>query len=209
MTARPFIFLLFIFLLGCDSHEPAESIAETQALKAASDTLLKKKDSILVKVSPPLEREAEYKLKIKQQANEMNNFLLKHNFKSFAKYAHPALTKTLGGEKEMISALKNGFKQMEEEGNKLISIQIDEPAKVISIGEELQSILTETLEMSVPRGKFLTKSVLIAISKDGGKHWYFIDTSGKSLKKIQSELPGISDELIIPPPEQAKLIETK
>ncbi|PBQ33788.1 hypothetical protein CNR22_19035 [Sphingobacteriaceae bacterium] len=207
MFSKLHFFLPLVFLLACDSRDTTSGVVKEDSLKSRVDSIpMARKDS--VKVSAPLEKDVEYKKEIVRQANQMNVFLLKKDYKSFIKYANPALVNKLGGEAEMIVALKNGFKEMKTAGNSITKILVDEPNKVLAVGNELQTTVTETLEMKVKRGLLITKSVLIVISKDAGKHWYFMDTSGKDLKTLRTEMPELSEELVIPPPVQAKLLES-
>ena len=146
---------------------------------------------------------------IRLQAEAMNRHLLKGEFKAFIKFAHPGLINMLGGEEKMVSALIKGFKELDKQKSSILKITVDEPGKIVAREGDMQTVLTETLEMKVPQGIMLTKSALIAISKDNGKSWYFIDTGGKDLAAMQKQLPDLSDELILPKPENPKLIETK
>jgi len=66
----------------------------------------------------------------------------------------------------------------------------------------LQATLSETLEIKVPGGTLITKSTLIALSTDSGETWYFIDTSNNSLEKIRTQLPNISENLVLSPPQE-------
>lgn len=195
-----------LFLLACDSNNSTSEAKKYEHRQSMVDSLAALPKEV-AKVSPTLENDVEYKKAVKRDAEQMNAHFVKKQFNSFVKYASPVLVTKLGGEAAMIVALKDGFKEMEAAGNKLKKIVLEEPNKIIAMGDELQTTIGETLEMKVPRGLVITKSVLIAISKDGGKTWTFIDTSGKDLKTLRTELAGLSEELIIPPHVQPKLLE--
>lgn len=210
MYFKLFIFSPIIFLFACDSNETRKAAYP----KSIVDSLfeMKKptvKEKEVVKASAPLEHEEDYKKTIIKQANEMNALLLKKEFQSFVKYANPRLLQKLGGETAMILALKKGTKDMEDAGNSVTKMIVDEPNKIIALGNELQTTLTETLEMKIPKGILVKKASLIATSTDGGLHWGFMDTSDKDLPSLRAEVPGLSEELIIPPPVQPKFLELK
>ena len=127
-----------------------------------------------------------------------SKLLLKRDFEAFAKFTYPKLIEMIGGEKKMVDILKNGEKEMDKGGIKFLNVTIGEPSSIITKGNELQCTIPQTIEMKVPNGKLITKSTLIGISTDGGKHWYFVDTSGKSIQALQKMLPNLSSDLIIP-----------
>ncbi len=134
---------------------------------------------------------------VKLQAESMAQLLLKSDFKSFSKFTHPKVIEMMGGEEKMIETLESGTKAMAAEGTGFLSISIGEPSKIISINNELQCTLSQTIEMKVPNGKLTAKSTLIAISTNNGKSWYFIDTSGKNIETMQKLLPNLSSDLVI------------
>ena len=52
------------------------------------------------------------------------------------------------------------------------------------------------------------KSTIIAISKDQGKTWKFIDPFGMSLNQLRIYLPELSEEIILPEVEEPIITET-
>jgi hypothetical protein len=55
--------------------------------------------------------------------------------------------------------------------------------------------------------KIRRESHLLAISKDNGKHWYFMDTANLLRDNVKSILPHYNMELKIPAKEQPVRIE--
>jgi len=143
-----------------------------------------------------------YSKTVKEQAETMGQLLLKKDFKSFAKFTYPKIVEMMGGEQKMIEVMEKGSKEMESEGTSFLNVTIGEPTKIITMENELQCMLQQTIEMKVPNGRLITKSTLIAISTDNGKNWYFVDTSGKDIQAMKEALPNLSGELIIPEKQQ-------
>lgn len=194
------LFPFLILLAGCGSDPaPQPTVQNATAEIPVADTIHEPAlDTILANASSQTKA-------LKFQAEVMNDFLMKKDFKSFARYTHPQLITKLGGEQKMITAMENGFKQMDEKGSFISRISVGEPGSVVIKNGELQSVITETVEMKVPEGNMITKSILIAISKDNGKNWYFIDTGNRDLATMQKELPGLSNALVLPKPEGPKM----
>lgn len=55
-------------------------------------------------------------------------------------------------------------------------------------------------------GSLSLESTLIAISKDKGKTWTFIDTSIYQINDVKKALPDLSPELVIPAPVPPKFV---
>lgn len=135
---------------------------------------------------------------IKEQAEIMGQSLLKKDFNSFCKYTYPKIIEMVGGKQKMVELMERGAKEMLSEGTDFQNVTFGKPSKIITMDNELQCTLPQTIEMKVPNGKLVTNSTLIAISNDNGKNWYFVDASGKDIKTMKNTLPNLSGELVIP-----------
>ncbi|MCE2963494.1 MAG: hypothetical protein LW842_10010 [Sphingobacteriales bacterium] len=144
----------------------------------------------------------DYSKTIKEQAEMMGQLLLKKDFISFSKYTYPKILEMMGGKQKMVEVLDKGLKEMQSEGVAFLKVTFGEPSKIITIGNELQCTVPQTIEIKVPKGKLKANSTLIAISIDNGKNWYFIDTSGKDIQTMKKRLPNLSEELVIPETKQ-------
>ncbi len=136
------------------------------------------------------------------QGNKMANELLNKNYEAFAKYTYKPIIDMAGGEKQIVEIIENGMKGIEAEGLFFTKCSIEKPENIIHINEELQCTVFETIEMKTPKGRMVTKSILIGISIDNGQNWTFIDTSNKDLQKLKEVLPNLSDKLVIPKKEK-------
>jgi hypothetical protein len=139
-------------------------------------------------------------------AEKLNKAVLTQDFKTFAKHTHPVIIEQSGGEQKFIEMMEKGAKEMKAAGVQLLSITNGEPGKIITKNGELQSTLPQVVEMRVPKGHVKSKTTLIAISKDQGKTWRFVDTFNSDLKILQSAMPNLSNELVIPPSQQPEFI---
>lgn len=144
----------------------------------------------------------EVRAALKKSAQTMVQLFSKENFEEYVKYVHPKIIQMLGGKEKMIEGLKISLNQMKNEGFTFKSISVGNPSKIISTQGELQSVLPQTIEMNNADGVLKTISYLIAISKDDGKSWHYIDTSDKNLEQIKRVFTTLSDDLIIPPRSQ-------
>ena len=127
----------------------------------------------------------------------MGRLLLSKDYNSFTKYTYPRIIQLMGGKQKFIDRISTEAKNMESKGYKLSKVSFDDPSEIIVNNKELQCTIVETLEVKVPRGRLISKSTLIAVSSDGGKNWYFIDTSDNDIKKMQQMLPNLSGKLVL------------
>lgn len=145
---------------------------------------------------------SDYSKIIKKRAETMTQHLIKKDFRSFCEYTYPKILELIGGKEKAIALMEKGSKELQAEGNEFSKVTIGEPSRIISNGTELQCTVPQSTELKVTNGKLVTESTLIAISKDKGVTWYFIDTSNKSLKSLQKAFPNLSNMLEIPESKQ-------
>jgi hypothetical protein len=144
---------------------------------------------------------------VEKQAILMANLLVAKDYKEFSKYTYSPILKMMGGADKMAAYMEKSFKKMEEEeGFSINKVTIDNSSKVIRIKNQIQCTLTQIIEMKHIDGKLIQKSTLVGISNDQGKNWGFIDTHGKNLKELQETLKELSNDLVIPKPEQPTVI---
>ncbi|MCW3126006.1 MAG: hypothetical protein JWO03_1664 [Bacteroidetes bacterium] len=139
-----------------------------------------------------------YAATIKAQAETMSRFMMKKDYKAFAKYTYPKIAEMAGGEDKMIAAMTKSLDDMEKGGVTFKGVTIGDPGSAITVGQEIQCTVPQTLAMKIPKASLTAQSTLIAISPDGGKKWYFLDTSRQDLAKLQKSIPTLSDKLVLP-----------
>jgi hypothetical protein len=144
--------------------------------------------------------------RVRRQAQHMGEALLKKDFTAFAKYVYPKVIELAGGEEKMIKQMSDGATDMEAKGFQFTGITFGDLTKVVKKGNELQGLLSQTIELKVPSGKMISRSTLIAISMDHGLSWYFVDTSGKSNRTLRRILPKLSRKLKIPARPEPEII---
>jgi hypothetical protein len=131
-------------------------------------------------------------------AKRMAQLFVDKKYDAYVNFVHPKIWKSLGGKDKMIVVLKKSLKDMEAEGFAINNVTILETAPVVIVKTELQSVVTQMLELKMKDGRLVSTSYLIATSTDNGKTWYFTDTSGKTLKQMQALFPSLSNKLVIP-----------
>jgi hypothetical protein len=138
---------------------------------------------------------------IKTQAMDMANALVKKDFPAFLKYMHPDIIKMAGGKDKVLQRIDTANAMASKLGASIKKIVVGNPGKIIHYKNQLQVTLPQTSELNSGFGNLTLETTLIAISSDGGKNWYFIDTSIYNVKDVKKAMPELSPELVIPPPK--------
>src|SRR3569833_324014 len=139
---------------------------------------------------------------IKEQANAMGQAFLREDYDVFAGYLYPAIINSMGGKKQMAATLGNTVSNLKANGMSFSDINVDNTSKIVKMHNELQCTLQQHTTIKTPNSKVVTTSTLVAVSEDGGKHWFFIDTSNKNEKDIRKALPNLSPNIVIPPQQK-------
>jgi hypothetical protein len=138
------------------------------------------------------------KSKIKAQAEEAAQALLKGDYDVMAKFIYPKIAEQHGGVEKMMKAAKVDMEMLKEIGITLDSIVVGEPTDPLKAGDQLHCLVPETMVVRKPDGKVTTESYLFAVSDDQGNHWYFISMTNLTANAIKELLPYYNPELVIP-----------
>lgn len=144
---------------------------------------------------------------VQEQAGIMGRAFVKGDYQTFSKYTYPPIVNAMGGESRMTNVLANTAISMKAQGMAFDAITFDKPTKIVKRDDELQCTLQQHTTIKLANGRAVVTSTLIAISKDGGKNWFFVDTSDKSEAEIRKALPNLSTAITIP--AQAKPVYYK
>lgn len=139
---------------------------------------------------------------LNSQLQLMRKYFLEENYKEFANFVHPEVSKMIGGKTAMIKTTQNSISKMKNDGFSFIDLKFKNPSKFLKKGNETQFTITQEILMKTPKGKILSEYTLIGISDDNEKNWKFIDTSGKSKETMRKYLPFLRKDLIIKPKTQ-------
>lgn len=100
----------------------------------------------------------------------------------------------------MAATIKQAFETMKTQGLTIENITIGSPGKFYKAGTEIHCLVPEKMLLSTPNGKMVNNANLLAISKDGGKYWYFLDINRSTYNIIPKLFPNFNKGLMIPEP---------
>jgi hypothetical protein len=143
---------------------------------------------------------------VREQADLLAKALLKDDYVTVLRFTYPKIVEMVGGSERMINLIKQGKDQMAQQGVGFDTVEIGEPSKIVTAGEEIHCLISQTIFLKVPKGRMKTESYLLAVSKDQGNHWFFIDAVNLTLDNVKSIVPNYNSDLKIPEKKQPQFI---
>jgi site-specific recombinase XerD len=140
---------------------------------------------------------AEQVKRLKIQSDSICQALTVMNTKLILNYSYPAFINVMGGAEKMAKGLSEGRRVSESHLIFVKSIKPQEPSAIIEVEDELQAIVPIVIESSNAKSAFTEKSTLIAISKDHGNNWLFINTFGRKLSDLKQDYKNLSTNLTL------------
>jgi hypothetical protein len=135
---------------------------------------------------------------VKQQANILAQAMIAGDYATIINHTYPKAVQMAGGKQKMISIVNQGMAQMKTQGVIFESATVGSPGKFYKAGAETHCLVPENLTIKLPNAHIISHSYLLAISKDGGKTWSFLDLNNSSSDKIKQLIPNFNPALQIP-----------
>lgn len=142
---------------------------------------------------------------IKAQAMEMGKALAVGDAKTFSRFMLPEMMDAANDLNKAHITMDSAFAIFKSFGGNVERITYGNPGKIIKFNKELQSTLPQIAEITSPFADVVVSSTLVAISRDDGKNWYFVDASMGKIDQLKSTLPNLSPDLVIPPATPPKV----
>ena len=133
-----------------------------------------------------------------KQANAAANAAIEGDWETLMQHTYPTIVEQIGGEELFLQMLESGMQDMETSGVRFLDVEFGKPGEPHNAEKEIHCLIPQTLLMKVEAGKLKVESHLLAISRDGGENWFFIDTALMSMESIKGILPNFNNDLKIP-----------
>jgi hypothetical protein len=138
---------------------------------------------------------------LKAQAEEAGRAAAQENHARMAELTLPALIEKAGGRALYIKKLESVAAEIKGKGFALKKCTIGQPSELVQVGGDVYATVPTELEMSGPQGATGRQpSYMIAVSRDGGATWKFIDGfgAGGDREKVKTLLPNFPEQLQVP-----------
>jgi hypothetical protein len=150
----------------------------------------------------PLARE-EMQAAITSQAQQMLDAMSKGDFQAWADLTLPAAIEQSGGREKWIESMKAFLKLNEDIGGRIGFVKADDSASISEYGSVHYATVLYESELIIQNTTSVEKSVLIAVSRDGGKKWKFA-VGSHNRNRVKATLPDFPDEIPLPTREELK-----
>ena len=103
---------------------------------------------------------------------------------------------------QVVAALKAVAADRKEDGARISALTVSDPLPTREAQGVLYAALTLSEQMTRPEGTFARSGVLLAISKDQGQTWRFLDCTSfaPGRASLQALIPGLPPDLPLPEP---------
>ncbi len=136
-------------------------------------------------------------LNAKNQAEKMLHALADDDYESFFKFLNPE-TFVNEDRNKLLDDIKEAKPLLESLYGNIDSYTIGYPFSFVKSNNELQCVLEENVIYIKAAKKIQHNNLLIGISKDNGKTWFFMETQGMSLDILRQMDPTLSNNLKLP-----------
>jgi hypothetical protein len=142
---------------------------------------------------------------IKAQAMEMSKAMVAGDVKGFSRFVHPAVVDKAGGPEKMQAMADSMTKVFRQFGGSVSRILVGNPGTVVQYRKTLQATLPQTTFIQTVFADIEAERILIALSTDGGKRWYFLEPELYKSPDMKAALPPLSPALVIPPAAKPRI----
>jgi hypothetical protein len=134
------------------------------------------------------------------QAEEVGRAALNEDHARMAELTEPALVERFGGRREYVRKLETIAVGMKGRGYRLTKSSVGEPSRFVRAGRDTYAVVPTEVEMTGPGGAGKAPSFLVAVSRDGGATWKFVDGAGVrgDRARLKALLPNFPEELELP-----------
>jgi hypothetical protein len=142
---------------------------------------------------------------LNEQLETMRSAFMDKDYSVLAEYTYPKVVEMMGGKENMIEATSSTMAQMEAQGFVFEKLSFKDASDFLEHNGDLQCALRQVLVMDTPNGKVQSETTLLAISKDDGENWVFLDSSGMPKASLQSFYENLHPDMVIAPSEKKNL----
>jgi hypothetical protein len=139
---------------------------------------------------------------VKKQAQAVADAEIKGKYEVVTNHTYPKLLLAVGGKDKMTATIKQASEMLKAQGLSIESITIGSPGKFYKAGTEIHCLVPQRMVLTTSNSRLVNSGYMLAVSKDGGKFWYFLDINRGTYNVIPKLFPNFNKNLVIPEPTQ-------
>jgi len=130
-----------------------------------------------------------------ESVKEYSEAFVKRDFENVIAKTLPNIVKMGGGQEIMVKDLHDERLQIVKNGMDYMSVKVGEPGKVFEANGDQQVICPVTYGVVSNLAELDVSAKLLAVSKDAGKTWYFLDVAKYDKESLKSFYSNLSEEI--------------
>lgn len=131
---------------------------------------------------------------LRQDFKEMQYAFQTNDLDKFITYIHPVTVKPLG-EENFKSAIQGARKYLDAQSVSIKAVFVDSIIHTEKNLNNIQTIVLNRIVFDRPTGDSTAFQRTLCVSEDGGKKWYYFNTTGQSFQDIKNGFPYINEAL--------------
>lgn len=139
---------------------------------------------------------------VKRQAQAVAKAVIAGDYSTVINSMYPKVVTMAGGKQKVLQMMTTAMKQMKAQGVTFESATIGSPGKFYKAGNEIHCLVPQYMTLKMGANSMRAASNLLAVSKDGGKKWSFLDLNRNTVASIPKIFPNFNPALKIPEPKQ-------
>lgn len=128
-------------------------------------------------------------------ANEYAAAFAKRDFDKVIDLTLPKIVDMGGGKELMVKDLHDERLQVVKNGMDYISASVGAPGEIFTANGDQQLVIPVTYKIVSNLSELDLEAKLLAVSKDDGKSWYFLDVAKYDKESLKSFYTNLSEEI--------------
>lgn len=149
----------------------------------------------------------QFSSKIKSDCEIIISAMKNSDYNKTLDYTYPKVIEIGGGREKLFSLMKNTLDKMKKEGYVFENQILGEPQRIYNAGKELHCIVPKKTIIKTPKGRVEATYYLLAVSKDNGRRWFFIESHMLNDENKKLIFPNFNSDLKIPKNSKPVLID--
>ncbi len=139
----------------------------------------------------------EIEISLTSEVSKMGKSLIDQDYETFVEYNHKTIVQSLGGKEQVKKMAKEAIDGLSSQGARIKDISLGQVLQSDKQGREIQAIIEQNTVILGNEGETSRAEKMLAVSKDMGQSWKFINLTGKTQQQILGFYPNFSKKLKI------------
>ena len=140
--------------------------------------------------------------RLRADAEWMCQAVVKVDADAIVQHTYPGLVEKIGGPAAMKDVVVAGQAELEKSGLKVVSNEITSISEPVQAGAELHAVVRTKRVVRGRTGRQVLHSYVIAVSRDEGENWTFVDGQKLKPQHVMALFPDFNVDLVLPGPSE-------